>query len=128
MTIGYPGRTNRYLSSYGIVERMENTNESRINVRGVKQGIWKKWMDSDPKIRLQYASKYANSSNYWKNSIGMNKALKELKVVEQKKKQEQQINEWAQKSKKDKNASATWLPNLKKRTQPAKTATAPSRS
>ena len=114
MTIGYPGRTNRYLSSYGIVERMENTNESRINVRGVKQGIWKKWMDSDPKIRLQYASKYANSSNYWKNSIGMNKALKELKVVEQKKKQEQQINEWAQKSKKRQERFGNLAPELEK--------------
>ncbi|MCD8318845.1 MAG: S46 family peptidase [Paraprevotella sp.] len=98
MTIGYPGRTNRYLSSYGIVERMETTNESRINVRGVKQDVWKKWMDSDPKIRLQYSSKYANSANYWKNSIGMNKALKELNVVEEKKKQEQRIAEWANKT------------------------------
>ena len=100
MTIGYPGSTNRYLSSYGITERMENVNMARIEVRGVKQGIWKKWMDSDPAIRLQYASKYANSSNYWKNSIGMNKALKELKVVESKQQQEQQINAWIQKDKK----------------------------
>ena len=100
MTIGYPGSTNRYLSSYGITERMENVNMARIEVRGVKQRIWKKWMDSDPAIRLQYASKYANSSNYWKNSIGMNKALKELKVVESKQQQEQQINAWIQKDKK----------------------------
>ena len=100
MTIGYPGSTNRYLSSYGIVERMENVNMARIEVRGVKQEVWKKWMDSDPTIRLQYASKYANSSNYWKNSIGMNKALKELKVVEGKQQQEQQINAWIQKDKK----------------------------
>ena len=100
MTIGYPGSTNRYLSSYGIVERMENVNMARIEVRGVKQEVWKKWMDSDPTIRLQYASKYANSSNYWKNSIGMNKALKELKVVESKQQQEQQINAWIQKDKK----------------------------
>ena len=100
MTIGYPGSTNRYLSSYGIVERMENVNMARIEVRGVKQEVWKKWMDSDPAIRLQYASKYANSSNYWKNSIGMNKALKELKVVEGKQQQEQQINAWIQKDKK----------------------------
>ena len=57
-------------------------------------------MDSDPAIRLTYASKYANSSNYWKNSIGMNKDLKELKVVESKQQQEQQINAWIQKDKK----------------------------
>ncbi len=98
MTVGYPGSTDRYLSSYGITEGMETYNEARINVRGVKQGVWKKWMDGDPKIRLQYASKYANSSNYWKNSIGMNKALKELKVVEQKREQERKIAEWISKN------------------------------
>ena len=114
MTIGYPGRTNRYLSSYGIVERMENGNMSRINVRGVKQDVWKKWMDSDPAIRLQYASKYASSSNYWKNSIGMNKALKELKVVEDKQKQEKQINDWIQKDTKRQAHFGNLLPELEK--------------
>lgn len=114
MTIGYPGSTNRYLSSYGIIERMESDNMARINVRGVKQDIWKKWMDSDPTIRLQYASKYANSSNYWKNSIGMNKALKELGVVEEKQKQEQQINAWIQKDKKRMEHFGNLLPELEK--------------
>lgn len=99
MTIGYPGSTNRYLSSFGITEQMECDNMARINVRGVKQEVWKKWMSSDATIRLQYAAKYAQSSNYWKNNIGMNKALKELKVVEQKQAQEARITEWAQKSK-----------------------------
>ena len=94
MTIGYPGSTDRYLSSFGIVEQMENENSARINVRGVKQVVWKKWMDSDPAIRLQYASKYAQSSNYWKNNIGMNKALKELGVVEQKQEKEKAIGRW----------------------------------
>ena len=41
---------------------------------------WKKVDD----IRIKYASKYAQSSNYWKNSIGMNQAVKELKVIEKK--------------------------------------------
>ena len=99
MTIGYPGSTNRYLSSFGITERMDDENEARINVRGVKQDVWKKWMESDPAIRLQYAAKYAQSSNYWKNSIGMNKALKELKVVEQKQEKEKRIGEWLQMNK-----------------------------
>ena len=94
MTIGYPGSTNRYLSSFGITEEMENGNLSRINVRGVKQEVWKKWMESDPAIRLKYASKYAQSSNYWKNSIGMNKALKELGVVEQKQQKEDRLEQW----------------------------------
>lgn len=114
MTIGYPGSTNRYLSSYGITERMEGTNESRINVRGVKQAVWKKWMNSDPAIRLQYASKYAQSSNYWKNSIGMNKALKELKVVEQKQDKEKAIGEWLMKEKDTKKRFGAMLPALEK--------------
>ena len=114
MTIGYPGNTNRYLSSYGIVERMENSNASRINVRGVKQTVWKKWMDSDPAIRLQYASKYASSSNYWKNSIGMNKALEELDVVEEKQKQEQQISQWAQQDEKRQERYGNLMPELEK--------------
>lgn len=113
MTVGYPGSTNRYLSSFGITERMENENEARINVRGVKQAVWKKWMDSDPAIRLQYASKYAQSSNYWKNSIGMNKALKELKVVEQKQEKERTIDEWLQKSKDTQKRFGNTLPTLK---------------
>ena len=98
MTVGYPGSTSRYLSSFGINERMNAANQARIDMRGVKLDIWKRWMASSPVIRLQYASKYAQSSNYWKNSIGMNKAIKELKVVEDKKKKESLIEQWANKS------------------------------
>lgn len=114
MTIGYPGRTNRYLSSYGITERMQNDNEARINVRGVKQNVWKKWMDSDPAIRLQYAAKYASSSNYWKNSIGMNKALTELNVVAQKQDLEKKITTWASKKKSTNERFGQVLPELEK--------------
>ena len=35
----------------------------------------RKYMDASDKTRIQYASKFAGSSNYWKNSIGMNKAI-----------------------------------------------------
>ncbi len=114
MTIGYPGSTNRYLSSFGIKERMDNTNASRINVRGVKQGVWKKWMNADPVINLQYSAKYAQSANYWKNSIGMNKALKELKVVEQKQDKERLIAEWLQQSKDRQKRFGAMLPQLEK--------------
>ncbi len=55
-----------------------------INVRTIKQAIWKNAMEKSNDIRIKYASKYAQSSNYWKNSIGMNQAVKELKVIEKK--------------------------------------------
>ena len=94
MTVGYPGSTNRYLSSWGIRERVENRNVSTIQVRGKKQEVWKKWMDSDRAIAIKYASKWASSSNYWKNSIGMNKAIADLDVIGQKEKLEKDITNW----------------------------------
>ena len=94
MTIGFPGSTNRYLSSLGITERMEQQNAPRIEVRGLKQDVWTKWMKQERAIGIKYASKFAGSSNYWKNSIGMNKALKELNVVGEKEALEKRIMAW----------------------------------
>ena len=94
MTIGYPGSTSRYLSSYGIDERVNVTNIPMIQVRGVKQDIWKRWMQADRSVGIQYASKYASSSNYWKNSQGMNEAVKRLGIIEQKQQREQEIRRW----------------------------------
>ena len=67
-----------------------------IDVRGVKQAIWKREMDHRPDIRIKYASKYDESSNYWKNSIGTNKAIKHLKVLEKKRAAEAALREWIQ--------------------------------
>ncbi|RCW37464.1 S46 family peptidase [Marinilabilia salmonicolor] len=94
MTLGFPGSTERYLTSWGIDERVNIFNYSLINPRGVKQEIWQEAMNSSEKIRLQYASKYSRSSNYWKNSIGMNRGLKNLNVIAKKQKLEEQFSEW----------------------------------
>ncbi len=94
MTIGYPGSTDRYLCSWGIVERTESSNQAIIDVRTAKQNVWKHWMDNDRAIAIKYSSKWAHSSNYWKNSIGMNKAVKDLDVVGEKKKTEEKITNW----------------------------------
>ena len=96
MTIGYPGSTERYLSSYGIEEMMNGINQAMIDVRGVKQAVWKREMDRRPDIRIKYASKYDESSNYWKNSIGTNKAIKHLKVLEKKRAAEAALRDWIQ--------------------------------
>lgn len=94
MTVGYPGSTQRYLSSWGIRQRMESENEPRIEVRGVKQAIWWDAMTQNDTIRIQYASKYAGSSNYWKNSMGMNEALARLGVLPEKEALEMRLAEW----------------------------------
>nr|WP_052115588.1 S46 family peptidase [Porphyromonas crevioricanis] len=95
MTIGFPGSTDRYLTSWGVENRMNNENAPRIEVRGAKQTIWRSAMNADQATRIKYASKYARSSNFWKNSIGMNKALKELGVVENKRMEEERFAQWA---------------------------------
>lgn len=97
MTIGFPGSTDRYLTSWGIENRIKNENEPRIEVRGRKQAIWQEAMEADQATRIKYASKYSQSSNYWKNSIGMNKALVDLNVVANKQKEENEFRAWANK-------------------------------
>ena len=96
MTLGYPGSTERFLSSFGIEEMMNGMNQAMIDVRGVKQAIWKREMDRRADIRIKYASKYDESSNYWKNSIGTNKAIRKLKVLEKKRELETTLRQWIQ--------------------------------
>lgn len=94
MIMGYPGSTQRYMTSVEVQERINILNANRIYVRGIKQEIWLKDMQADKAVNIKYASKYAGSSNYWKNSIGMNKALKRLKVYDFKKQQEEEFTKW----------------------------------
>jgi hypothetical protein len=93
MTMGYPGSTSRYLSSYGIRERYEQ-NAIRAQVRGVKQEVMKRHMDAAEAVRIKYDSKYAQSSNYWKNSIGMNKCIDSIGLIGQKEQFEQLLRQW----------------------------------
>ena len=94
MTIGYPGSTSRYLSSYGIKERRDAQNEPRYKTREVKQNIMIRHMRADEAVRIKYDSKYAQSSNYWKNSIGMNKCIDSIGLIQQKAAFEAKIRQW----------------------------------
>jgi len=98
MIIGNPGTTNRYLSSWGVINRMKSGNLSRIDVRGAKQDVWRSFMRADEAINIAYASKYARSSNYWKNSIGMNNAIEKLGVINEKQMQENTFALWVKAS------------------------------
>ncbi|MFP4041752.1 MAG: S46 family peptidase [Bacteroidales bacterium] len=94
MILGYPGGTNRYMTSYGVEETMNITNPTRIKVREKKQEIMKEAMDASEELRIKYASKFSSSSNYYKYSIGQNEGLKRLKVMEEKKKLEDKFRDW----------------------------------
>ena len=96
MTIGYPGSTERYLSSYGIKEMRDAGNATRAQVRGLKQDIMQRHMRADEAVRIKYDSKYAQSANYWKNSIGMNKCIDSIGIIEQKQAYELRLRHWQQ--------------------------------
>jgi len=94
MVMGYPGTTTRYMTSYEVDEAMKITNANRIKIRGTRQEIWMKDMMADPKVNIQYASKYAGSSNYWKFSIGQNAGLTRLRTADKKAAFEAEYMKW----------------------------------
>lgn len=94
MIMGYPGHTNRYITSYDVNYIMEVTNPVRVEVRNAKLKILNEYMSTGPKAKIQYASKYAQSSNYYKYSIGQNNGLDNLKVIERKKALENEFMTW----------------------------------
>jgi hypothetical protein len=63
MIMGFPGRTNRYSSSFSIHEKEKVTNPISVKIMREKLDILNKWMKSDPNIRLKYADYYFGISN-----------------------------------------------------------------
>lgn len=96
MVMGFPGSTERYMTTYEIDQMLDISNPNRIRIRGERQEILKKDMDASDKVRIQYADKYANSSNYWKNSIGMSKAVRKLGIRDRRSELQDQFTAWAQ--------------------------------
>lgn len=94
MVIGYPGNTVRYITSYEVNELMEVVHPNRITIRGLRQEILLKDMQSDEKVNIQYASKYSRSSNYWKFSVGQLQGIKNLKIYEKKQQLENTFSQW----------------------------------
>ena len=94
MVWGYPGRTDRFLTSYGVKLAIEESNPTVVKIRDKKLSIIKEFMDASPKVKIQYSAKYAESSNYWKYFIGQTKGLKRLDVYGRKQEQEAAFTKW----------------------------------
>lgn len=84
MIMGFPGSTSRFLTGGEVRSRMYNENEPRIAMRDVALKVIRDEMEKSESVTIQYANKLARISNYWKNSIGMNKAIVDNKVIERK--------------------------------------------
>lgn len=96
MIMGFPGTTTRYMTTYEIDEMLDVANPNRILIRGERQKILKEDMEASDRVRIQYSDKYANSSNYWKNSIGKSKAVRKLGIRDRRQEQEAAFTRWAQ--------------------------------
>ena len=94
MVMGYPGSTDRFLSSWGIDQALRLYNPSVVDVRELKLKTMKSHMDADPAVRIQYAAKYAQTANYWKYYIGQSKGLKRLDVESKKQALEARFTDW----------------------------------
>ncbi|MBC7451521.1 MAG: S46 family peptidase, partial [Cytophagales bacterium] len=96
MVMGYPGRTERYMSSYGVEMTYSQSNPSRIKIREKRLALMKEDMDADRNVRIQYASKYARVSNYYKYFIGQNQGFKRLNIIRDKQIEEDSFYVWTQ--------------------------------
>src|SRR5690554_1195741 len=96
MVFGFPGSTDRYLSSFGVEQAVNIEQPKRVEIRKVKLDIMKKYMNESTEVRLNYASKHAQVANYWKYFIGQTEQLKKNKVADKKRKLEARFNKFAQ--------------------------------
>ncbi len=94
MIWGYPGTTDRYMTSYEVKSTIEQTNPFIINAGNIALPIMKKDMDADPAVRIKYASEYSEIANVWKNKIGESRGLKKLNVFDKKKALEDELEAW----------------------------------
>jgi hypothetical protein len=95
MVMGYPGTTDRYLTSYGVQTAIDLSNPAIVKLRDQKLKLMKEDMDASTEIRIKYASKYAQIANYWKYFIGQTQQIRNNGVVQKKKDLEDRFRTWA---------------------------------
>jgi hypothetical protein len=94
MVLGYPGRTNRYISSFELREKFEILNPIVSGVRRSKLEVWKKYMDQSDELRLKYADKYFGISNYTDYAKWENLCVERFNVIEQIEQRELELSKW----------------------------------
>ncbi len=94
MIWGFPGSTERYMSSYGINYNVETFYPLIIDIFGKQLEVMEEYMKADDEINLMYADNHAGLANTWKNFIGQCKMLRKNKVEEAKVAMEKDYQSW----------------------------------
>jgi len=110
MIYGYPGRTDRFLTSNGVRLATEETSPVIVKLRDIRLKAWKEEMNKSAETKLKLSSKYAEIANYWKYFIGQTEQLKRLDIYNQKLQEEADFTKWAA----DKPAYAGLMDDYKK--------------
>lgn len=92
--VGFPGITNRYMTSFETIEEKNYINPVLIRVRGTLLNTLDELMSANHEVKLQYADKYNKSANYYKNAIGVNQSLEKLNVIKRKENEENEYRNW----------------------------------
>ena len=111
MIWGFPGSTERYMSSYGIDYNVDTFYPIIIDIFGKQLEVMDEFMQKDDAIKLMYSDNHAGRANTWKNFIGQCTMLRKNKVSEAKVKLEDNFTLWLNRNHKDEYKDA--LPNLK---------------
>ena len=114
LVFGYPGKTQEYLPSQAIRQIMEQGDPDKIKIRDLKLNLLAADMNKDPEVRIQYASKYANTSNAWKKWQGEVKGLKRLNAIEAKLNFESEFKNWVEANPERKSRYGQVLPGFEK--------------
>ena len=111
MIMGYPGRTTRFQTSPELKSQIEQ-NDIRIAARTIRQDVMLEDMLADPKVKIQYASKYSGSSNGWKKWQGMKLAFDKLDIIGRAEQEEAEFTKWVNAKKKRQEKYGTAVQDL----------------
>ncbi|MDY0141843.1 MAG: S46 family peptidase [Bacteroidales bacterium] len=94
MIMGFPGQTERYLSSYGMKYKRDYFNPTIVNLLYAQLKPLKEDMEADKEVRLAYADSYAGNANGWKLFDGEAVTLKNTDAIAQREKLETDFQKW----------------------------------
>ena len=103
MIMGYPGRTQRFQTAAQLKDMIANQRVA-IDARTVRQDVMWDARMADPEVNLQYASKYASSSNGWKKWQGEELAFEKLNIIGREEQKEADFMQWVNAKKKRREA------------------------
>lgn len=94
MIWGFPGTTDRFMTSYEINNMLANDNAPLIEAFDYILPVMREEMNARDIVRINYASDYASMANAWKNKKGESASLVRLKIAEKKAVQEKELLDW----------------------------------